>query len=664
VVDRSATIVFATEALESLLGYPAEELLGQPFGSILAVPEEGEGLLSRGGNTCARTNTDRLVDVSIDVSESAGAGAAGFAKLLEISGATHDEPVITDLEEQLARDRIELLHTIMGSLGYSLDAEQTCDVVVSALVPDFADFAALDVSIAVFTGDPLPSLKYGPWPVRNRTAAARAAAGIHIDVEARERALSNTPQTPRTHRLRMGEAMLTTDVRPVVEGSTVQARFFQTIYPRETRSAIVAPLFVKDGLLGVLNMSRRAEAVPFDEDDLKLVQDILPKVSLNLNNVWRYAHEYRTALSLQQSLLPRTFTTTPSSEVGGTYVAADPGSGISGDWYDAIPLSSFRTAFVVGDVVGHGLSATAMMGRLRTAVQSIADLDLDPEEVLSRLDEFVQRIADEGGAAGERAFDGVTGSTCLYAVYDPVRRSCLMASAGHPPPLVIGPDGAARFMDLDPGPPLGVGGMPFEIAEVDVPPGSVIAFYTDGLMGRDVSGGPERFRSELERALSTSAHLQEISRDVVAAMLPSTPEDDAALLLVRTKALPPSDTARWSLATDESVVARARSLVSGQLSSWGMDEFVFTAEIVASELVTNAIRHASGAIEMSLLHGDGVVVCEVSDESNTQPRMRRARSTDENGRGLFIIAQVAKRWGSRYGRNGKTIWVELVKPAF
>jgi anti-sigma regulatory factor (Ser/Thr protein kinase) len=240
-----------------------------------------------------------------------------------------------------------------------------------------------------------------------------------------------------------------------------------------------------------------------------------------------------------------------------------------------------------------------------------------------------------------------------------------MASAGHPAPAVVAPDGSVSFVDVDPGPPLGVGGLPFEMTDIELAPGNVLAFYTDGLVGdMQDPDGMRVLEHELGRSLSAGeSDLEQVSRHIVSTMLPVSQPDDAALLLVRTRELSENDTAHWDVATDESEVAGARSLVSDQLTEWGMEDFVFTGEIVASELVTNAIRYAEGPVEMRLLRDGGVLVCEVADQSNTQPRMRRARSTDEHGRGLFIVAQMARRWDSRYGQTGKTVWAEIAEPS-
>ncbi len=257
------------------------------------------------------------------------------------------------------------------------------------------------------------------------------------------------------------------------------------------------------------------------------------------------------------------------------------------------------------------------------------------------------------------------GATCLYAVYDPVSRSCTVASAGHPPPAVVRPDGTVEYVRLNPGPPLGVGGLPFEPVEFEVEQGSVLVLYTDGLVERgegDLDEGMAELRARLLKADVLRRPLKEVGRDVTAGLPPVRLPDDVTLLLARTRTVAPQDIASWTLGADPVVVSRARRLVTEQLELWGLDDLVFPTELVVSELVTNAIRYAGGPVGVRLIRA-GALICEVSDPSSTQPRMRRALATEEGGRGLFLVAQVSSRWGSRYTRAGKTIWSEQPLPA-
>jgi anti-sigma regulatory factor (Ser/Thr protein kinase) len=330
-------------------------------------------------------------------------------------------------------------------------------------------------------------------------------------------------------------------------------------------------------------------------------------------------------------------------------------------------------ALVVGDVVGHGLHASATMGRLRTAVRTLADIDLPCDELLTHLDDLVARLntEDEGGETGgpapPPAFAGApdpaaktsadVGATCLYAVYDPVSRRCCFSAAGHPRPAVVRPDGTVDLIALATGPPLGVGGLPYEATQVELPEGSLLALYTNGLIetgDHDLDAGADRLRRALARP---AASLDALCDAVLADLLPPRPADDVALLLARTRALHDDRVATWSVPYDPSAVAQARKDVVAQLERWGLSDAVFVTELVASELVTNAIRHAEPPVRLRLIH-DTSLICEVSDGGSTAPHLRRARSYDEGGRGLLLVAQLTERWGTRQSATGKTIWAE------
>jgi anti-sigma regulatory factor (Ser/Thr protein kinase) len=330
---------------------------------------------------------------------------------------------------------------------------------------------------------------------------------------------------------------------------------------------------------------------------------------------------------------------------------------VGGDWFDVIPLSGMRVAMVVGDVVGHGVQASATMGRLRTAVRTLADIDLAPDELLTHLDDLVVRLSEESG--GDEG-TGEVGATCLYAVYDPVSRRCTLARAGHPPPVLLPPGGRPHQLDLPAGPPLGLGGLPFESTDVDLPEGTVLALYTDGLVKsreRDGDAG----RQLLHQALAAYAESLDESCDrILHALLPSGGAvDDVALLLARTQGLPSSQVATWDIPADPALVAPIRKQVLDQLDAWGLSEAAFTAELVVSELVTNAIRYGAPPIRLRLIHDAAILICEVSDTSHTAPHLRRAKTFDEGGRGLLLVAQLTQRWGTRHTPDGKTIWAEL-----
>jgi anti-sigma regulatory factor (Ser/Thr protein kinase) len=266
---------------------------------------------------------------------------------------------------------------------------------------------------------------------------------------------------------------------------------------------------------------------------------------------------------------------------------------------------------------------------------------------------MVTRLSAEADSTGNGSGD--IGATCLYAVYDPVSRNCAIARAGHPLPAIVTPDGKAGFLDLPAGPPLGLGGLPFESAEFELAEGTLLVLYTDGLIEsreHDIDVGMEHLRRTLARPAGT---LEGTCDKILSSLLPGRPVDDVALLVARTRVLDESRVATWNVPSDPAMVAHARKTATAQLTAWGLEEAVFVTELVVSELVTNAIRHAEAPVQLRLIH-DRSLICEVSDGSSTAPHLRRAHTFDEGGRGLMLVAQLTERWGTRQTPSGKTIW--------
>ena len=473
---------------------------------------------------------------------------------------------------------------------------------------------------------------------------------------------------PSARCLATGQAVLTSADDPTFISSTGHnpARA-ATIRKFGIHSILSVPIRARGVTLGVAAFLRGQRPEPFEQDDVLLAEELTARAALSLDNARRYTSERTTALALQRSLLPQRLPRQSAVEVASRYLPASVHVGVGGDWFDVIPLSGARVALVVGDVVGHGIHASATMGRLRTAVRTLADVDLPPDELLTCLDDMVSRLsadADADDGAGNNAGDDAendVGATCLYAVYDPVSRRCCLARAGHLLPALVTLDGAVSFLDLPVGPPLGLGGLPFESTEVELPAGSVLALYTDGLIESrydDIDLGLERLR----RALTHQEPSLETTCDnILKAVLPERPTDDVALLLARTHALDSDQVATWDLPADPAIVADARKQVAMRLAGWGLDDAVFITGLVVSELVTNAIRHAQGPIQLRLIR-DRTLICEVSDGSSTAPHLRRARAFDEGGRGLLLVSQLTQRWGTRQTPHGKTIWAEQALP--
>ncbi|MFF5982615.1 SpoIIE family protein phosphatase [Streptomyces olindensis] len=542
-----------------------------------------------------------------------------------------------------ARRRLELLSEASARVGTTLDVRRTAEELAETAVPRLADFVTIDLPDAVLRGeesaDPLADLR--------RTVVHGVREGLPFTPPGKR--MDFGPTAPQLRCLTMGEAVLEPDLEAAA-GWLAQDPEHTARLLSHVHSLIAVPLLARGVVLGIASFYRAGGS--FGDDDRSLAQELATRAALSIDNARRYTHERTMVLALQRRLLPHGLPDQDAVEVAHRYLPAE--SDVGGDWYDVIPLSGARVGLLVGDVVGHGMLSAATMGRLRTAARSFAELDFPPDEVLTHLDNLVGRL-DREDPDGKGA--GVIGATCLYAVYDPAAQQCLMARAGHPPPALVHPDGTVTYPDLPAGPPLGLGGLPFDTVEVDLPEGSQLVLYTDGLIEdrhRDVDVVLEQLRAALahpERAP------EETCQAVLDTVAPAHPHDDIALLVARVHALDPERIATWELSADPALVGEVRASAMRRLADWGLDETAFAAELILSELITNAMRHGAGPIRVRLLYGR-TLICEVSDASNTAPHLRRAASTDEGGRGLFLVAQLSQSWGTRYLPEGKVIWAE------
>ncbi|WP_097876551.1 SpoIIE family protein phosphatase [Streptomyces sp. ms184] len=601
-----------------------------------------------------------------------------------VFGVCEDAFDITD--RYRVQERLALLVEAGRRIGTVLDVATTAEEIAGVAVPDFAATVRVDVTRATMTGE---------------TAAVGSAADMSLlRVADRSEPGTATPDPALRDPGAPGPGLLGpegTETGPRgVSGSansTGEDRhpYPPVVYPPGSpqhrslssgglvldEGTLVVPLRAGGGILGLVTFDRGVgpdtsgrppapdRATTFDNGEVALADELAARAAVCIDNARRYTRERTASLALQRQLLPHHLPPQSAVRTAYRYLPADDVTGVGGDWFDVIPLSGTRVGLVVGDVVGHGLQAAATMGRLRTSVRAFAQLDMAPDELLTRLDDLVGQPAEEppdayGGAV--ETYDVTTGATCLYAVYDPVSRRCVMARAGHLPPAIVDPDGAVSFPDLPAGPPLGLGGLPFESMEFELPVGSLLALFTDGLVearDHDIGHGLDT----LGRVLTDrSASLEELCDRAVSELVPGgTSADDTALLLVRTRELDAERVAHWELSAEAVSVGRARELATGQLEAWGLEELVFATQLVVSELVTNAVRYAGGPLGLRLIR-DRTLVCEVADTGHTSPHLRHSAEDDEGGRGLFIVAQLVQRWGTRYTPTGKTIWTEQALP--
>ncbi|MFF4803043.1 SpoIIE family protein phosphatase [Streptomyces sp. NPDC001351] len=658
VYDERLRLRRVNDAMAEVIGLPEERVRGLRLAEIGGKPQSEE----LEAHMVQVLTTGRPLDVQTYMrsggEDRAHAWLARMAPVTDAEGrvrgvclAAHD---FTD--NYLARERLQLVNEASVRIGSTLDVTRTTQELVDVLVPALADLVSVDL---------LDLQEHGGEPPLRLTAPIGLRRAAHLSVN---------PGTPEAV-LQPGQLEHYPAGSPqadsLVAGRTIVASISsgaldQWLSWHKTRaervkeygihSTMSVPIRARGQTLGVAVLTRFRRPDPFSADDILLAEEITTRAAVCIDNARRFSRERETALALQRSLLPRSLPRTAAVDAASRYLPAAR-AGVGGDWFDVIPLSGMRVAMVVGDVVGHGIQASATMGRLRTAVRTLADIDLAPDELLTHLDDLVVRLSAEAGNEGS---PGEVGATCLYAVYDPVSRRCTLARAGHPPPVLVPPGGVPQQVDLPAGPPLGLGGLPFESAELELREGSVLSFYTDGLIetrDQDVDAGHRMLCDALK---TYSDSLDETCDRVLHALLPSGGAlDDVALLLARTRGLPSSQVATWHIPADPALVAPIRKQVVEQLDGWGLQEAAFTAELVVSELVTNAIRYGAHPIRLRLIHDEATLICEVSDTSHTAPHLRRAKTWDEGGRGLLLVAQLTQRWGSRHTADGKTIWAEI-----
>ncbi|MDH6708774.1 serine phosphatase RsbU (regulator of sigma subunit)/PAS domain-containing protein/anti-sigma regulatory factor (Ser/Thr protein kinase) [Kitasatospora sp. MAA19] len=646
IVSADGRLLLANDEAKELLGLPADAE-GRRLDELRDLDPDTAELLRSG-----RVATD-------EVHQAGGRLLAVNQRSTDRGGAMGTVATIRDSTELLALSgkaevagkRLALLYEAGVGIGTTFDVVRTAEELAQVAVPGFADFVTVDLADPVLLGDE---------PTGSKSDLRRAAVhGIREDHPFYPPGMLVTflPSTPQARGFDTGRSQVVPDLS-VDHGWLAQdPERTRQIVEYGVHSLITTPLRARGIILGVANFWRSRKREPFDEEERSLAEELVARASVSIDNARRYTREHAMAVTLQRSLLPRALPEQSALTVAHRYLPAQ--SGVSGDWFDVIPLPGSRVALVVGDVVGHGLHAAATMGRLRTAVHNFSTLDLPPDELLGHLDELVNRIDQEESDSGDGT--AVTGATCLYAIYDPISQLCTIARAGHPAPALVWPDGSVVFPELPIGPPLGAGGMPFETAQVHLPEGTQIVLYTDGLIEertRDFDVGMELLRGVLsEQERQPEEHCQA----VLDALLPARPQDDVALLIAKTRVLGPNQVADREVPFDPASVADARAWSTAKLDEWGLADLAFGTELVLSELVTNAIRYGLPPVRVRLLR-DRSLICEVADGSNTSPHLKYAATTDEGGRGLFLVSQLTDHWGTRYSPQGKIIWAEQPLP--
>ena len=618
--------------------------------------------------------------------QSGGRGAApGQGGLLQAEGGAAGHPPADDSEgevpqisaadesaerERRGGDRLRFVGAATRRIARGVDLDETVLGLCRASVPAYAD------AILVYLRDPLP--------VGDERPAAPVVLRLRRSDRVPERPQVTDPTLGPAGVVSPGEALrpdsgeaaselaevrpggalaeVLRGVRPVfAEAPAARDALPELIGPaRELPSghrAILAPLRGRRWVIGAAVFLRRPERPAFEPDDLLIAAQLATHTALGVDKAVLYGREAYIADELQRTMLPDELPQPTGVQLASRYLPAAETARVGGDWYDAIPLPGSRVALVVGDVMGHSMTSAAIMGQLRTTAQTLAGLDLPPQEVLHHLDEQAQRLGSDRMA------------TCLYAVYDPVAHRIVVANAGHPPPVLLHKGGRSEVLQIPAGAPIGVGGVDFEAVELDAPAGATLLLYTDGLVesrARDVWTGIEHLREKLaETARLTrpdaSAPLEPLCDEVLDILGPGDRDDDIALLAARFDGIAPSDVAYWFLDPRAQTAGQARRLARRALERWGLEELSESVELLVSEVVTNAVRYAERPITLRLLRTQ-TLRCEVGDDVPQLPRLRQARATDEGGRGLYLVNKLARHWGATRLSTGKVVWFELPVP--
>ncbi|MFF9059486.1 SpoIIE family protein phosphatase [Streptomyces sp. NPDC014882] len=640
--------VFAGLAAET--GSPFVDLL--PSGDVPTVTRRLRQVLETGEAHVARIQRLRRGD-----------GSELVVSLSILPAAAPEEGLTVSL---IAMARRLHLYAAETAIGMSLDIGETAQSLAESLLA-WGDVAAVDLDFAVWTGEGVTGQAQGRLRLRRAALVpdrawpdGYATPGDDLPGDA-SRLLAQV--------VRRDDAPQTIVIpdRETVERVLGSPRVVRALVPGDRSAGVACIPLVLDGapplVLGVAEVWRRADR-PFRDSELLDLQELVARTAHHVDLARQHQREHTQVLALQRRLLPRTGGDTVA--VASVYQPATPDSaGVGGDWVNSFPLPDGRTALVVGDVVGHGLGAAATMGQLSMEARALLSAGLAPDEVLEHLDETVTLLddAESGLAAGYSAL----GSTCCIVLYDPVSHQVTLSSAGHLPPVLVSPDGRADLLAVRPHPGLGAEFAlrePFDLHTFDAPPGSLLALYTDGLV-EDPALSIDEGIGRLAETVST-VHpwdsLQQAARSVVSALAPARQRDDVTLLLARTIGYRKEDTATWRLPARDDAPARARAHVSALLRRWRTREDTRdTVLLLVSELVTNAVRHATGPVTVRLIRARHGLLCEVGDTGNGRPRLRLGGLLDEGGRGLHIVHRLTTRWGVRWTETGKVVWATVVR---
>ena len=652
-IDHSGRIVQHDRQAPAVLGRPAEKLLGASLSDLVSDPTPAKDGESNGVVPAPANAGDNVVQSLLDAlkADREGTGMlsihtesgdnldaivtvhpmrAGDANVAALALLRIPSPVAARFVDP-ALMRQTLLDGTFKRIGDSLDFDHVARELMSSLVPHFCNSGGVAVLESLIGDDEFPS--HGPdgtQPLR-RLAVAN---------DAEDPAWEATFPIGEILRYPRGSAYVRCmdTGKPVMENRipAADAAKLADMWQRPPVAELLAdasmlllPLIAQGSTLGFFICVRKPGYRGFDAYDQEIGMEFASRAAMFIDNARRYNREHATALTLQRSLLPTGLSAPSSVDVRHRYLPGSKLIEVGGDWYESIALPGARVALVVGDVAGHGVRAAVTMGRLRTAIHTLARLELPPAESLQQLDELMHTLGER-----EPHF-----ATCAYAIFDAVSGNIEVAVAGHLPPLLVRPDGSNEYLDVAPAPPLGVGEGPIESRQFAVEDGSMFLLYTDGLVEnrtRDIDDGLGR----LQKIFSESApdrSLEDLCKAMLDGVYADYQRDDIAVLLARLSRIPADHHATWTLGRELTSVGQARSLIREPMERWGLEDMIPVTELLVSELVTNALRYSPGAVTLRIVR-EGALVCEVGDNSAALPRLRQASRDDENGRGLQVVA--------------------------
>ncbi|MFE3162551.1 SpoIIE family protein phosphatase [Streptomyces sp. NPDC059224] len=544
-----------------------------------------------------------------------------------------------------ATQRLTILQAVRDRVDEQLDVIAVCRALTGAVVPGFCGIAVVEVIDGVVRGED-PPLAPVDGAVQLLRAAFRGVVSAHPVGE-----VSRLPDATPFSRVLTDLRPRRVEVTPDALWLTADPARAASIARSEAHSLIVAPLALRGRAMGIVSFYRSGSEEPFEEEDLDLTADVCAHAALSIDNARRFTRESTIAATLKRRLLPQRPAATSAVDIARLHL---PGPGGGGAWFDVIELSGARTALVLGDVAGRGVATATTMGQLRTVIHSLAALDLEPDELMAQLSDTAARLAGERAALppGDSLQTEPLTAGCLIAVYDAVEQHCTIVRAGLSDPCVVHPDGTAAAIPVPEGPVLaGHGHAPFPAITVELPGGSTLALCNENLL---IPNG------HVVPLLAAGAEdsLDDVC-DTVAYALRGRDETEKLLLLARIRAFPADRVVVLSLPPGNEAAPLARAAARRQLAAWNIEEEeAFTAEIVVSELVGNAVRYGDPPLELRLVL-DRHLTCEVHDGTPCAPHLKHARTVDEDGRGLFIVATLADNWGTRYSPDGKTVWARL-----